>query len=602
MRIIGYRKRGDNMDNEVIATSAIKMCISVTDYLSPYISERDKEPIWDGNIYVFSKKNKSNESCKGRVPVQVKSKENSDFSKNRITYPIRTDDLHKYLTDNGVMYFVVYVDKEGNSKIYYNDLLPFKLKQLLEDSEGKKTRSTDLKIFPSDNKEKVDLFMNFLRDRELQAGIKNIKLMSVEDLKRMDQLKELSFSFTTTRDDLNYPFEYLFNHSVYLYATVNLGIKVPVDIMSNMYVEQTVNVPVSSNGIQHYDSYSIIHKKDLDELHFGKSTVFHFFKGAATFNFNFNLNGTLKQRIIDEAFLIDLLKSGSLSIGEIVLPIKINNSKELEEFDIESCKKHLEHLKNIQEALERVGVKDELDCHSLSYEDEVHLSMLINAFVDKKEVSFGKPISEPIGKMTIANLCIMLIAREKDNGFYSLSNFFYDHIDIFIEDKNGIYLNTSQFVIMNKDNFLHVSNIDYNSIFNDIVRVKGNSLHYGQINQLLLEMLLAYDESKLKNEKLLQTAYKLSEWLTTVNNDSEDIDILFLNYLQTIKRLRTFNEQELKQLHALIENGNDRHEILTGAYILLEDSSGAQLHYDKLKSEDQVKFAKYPINNLWKKI
>jgi hypothetical protein len=33
------------MDTEVIATSTVKVSISITDYLSPYINERDKEPI-----------------------------------------------------------------------------------------------------------------------------------------------------------------------------------------------------------------------------------------------------------------------------------------------------------------------------------------------------------------------------------------------------------------------------------------------------------------------------------------------------------------------------------------------------------------------------
>lgn len=76
--------------------------------------------------------------------MQVKSKESNDPSKDRITYPIRTNDLHKHLTDNGVMCFVVYVTNDGTTRIYYTDLLPFKIKQLLNDAGEQKTKSVVL--------------------------------------------------------------------------------------------------------------------------------------------------------------------------------------------------------------------------------------------------------------------------------------------------------------------------------------------------------------------------------------------------------------------------------------------------------------------------
>ena len=40
------------MDLEKIATSAIVSSISKTDTLSGFINDGDKEPCWDGNIYI----------------------------------------------------------------------------------------------------------------------------------------------------------------------------------------------------------------------------------------------------------------------------------------------------------------------------------------------------------------------------------------------------------------------------------------------------------------------------------------------------------------------------------------------------------------------
>lgn len=60
------------MDIEKLATSAVTGYISKTDYLSPFINEGDKEPSWDGNIYVFNNSSRSKCYLMGKVAVQVK--------------------------------------------------------------------------------------------------------------------------------------------------------------------------------------------------------------------------------------------------------------------------------------------------------------------------------------------------------------------------------------------------------------------------------------------------------------------------------------------------------------------------------------------------
>lgn len=599
-----YTKESNRiMDTEVIATSAVKRSVSVTDYLSPYINERDKEPIWDGSIYVFSKPSKLNKFCKGRVPVQVKGKESKDLSNNTITYPIRTDDLRKYLTENGVIYFVVYVAIDGSTRIYYTNLLPFKIKQLLNDAGKQKTKSVLLTLFPTDKTEKVDLFINFLHDRERQKSVSNIELMSVEQLEKMGQLKELSFGFTSTRKDIHLPFDYFFNHSFYIYATIQLGIKVPVRLMDKIIsAGTTIDKPISCNGKEYYSSYGVVHKKDFYEFHFGESTIFEVKKDTNNCTMKFNLQGTLRQQITDQTFFIEMIKSGFITVGEVVFQTKTKNVEEIE-CSIHECKEHLEYLKNVRAALDEAGVKDDdLDCYALSDTDEVNLRILVDTFVHHKAVSFGESTIEPVGKMTIANLCIMLIARKQENGLYRLSNFFNDHITVRVEDKENDIFDTSQFVIMNKENFLILSNINYDAIYNDVVKVVGNKAYYEQITNLLLNMLLAYDVGGSKNEKLLNAAYKIAKWLLMLLDDKDDIQIRLLNYLQTVKRSRDFNEDEKKQLYSVIESGNAADAILIGAYILLGNTSGAKLHYDKLSPEEQDNFSNYPIYNLWNKV
>ena len=118
---------------ETISVSAVKSSIAMCDYLSEYIPDNDKEPSWDGFIYSYYDSSKQKSKLNGRVAVQVKGKVCEDHSKQEIPYPVSTVDLKNYLNDGGCIFFVVYVSETGDkTKIYYSQLTPVKLKNILE--------------------------------------------------------------------------------------------------------------------------------------------------------------------------------------------------------------------------------------------------------------------------------------------------------------------------------------------------------------------------------------------------------------------------------------------------------------------------------------
>ena len=94
---------------ETISVNAVKNSIVTSDILDQFISENDKEPSWDGHIYIYKNKNKRKSELKGRIPVQVKGKECNDFSNNKIKYVISISDLKNYLNDGGIILFLVYI-------------------------------------------------------------------------------------------------------------------------------------------------------------------------------------------------------------------------------------------------------------------------------------------------------------------------------------------------------------------------------------------------------------------------------------------------------------------------------------------------------------
>ena len=182
------------MDLEKIATASVKTSISITDELSPFINEGDKEPSWDGNIYIYANKDKRKESIK-KVPVQVKGKQSDDFSLDTIKYPVTVVDLENYLNDGGVVFFVVYISKDGrNTKIYYSCLLPVKIRNILDRNikKNKKLR-IEFNSFPEDNERKVSLFLNFYDHMKKQTSFAKTMLLSLDELEKQGVLEGITF-------------------------------------------------------------------------------------------------------------------------------------------------------------------------------------------------------------------------------------------------------------------------------------------------------------------------------------------------------------------------------------------------------------------------
>jgi hypothetical protein len=108
------------VDTEIIATTALKERIAFCEGLQSYINERDKEPLWDGHIYVFPKGSNSKDELIGRVPVQVKGKKKAVSQKTtNMSYRIDVSSLKKYLQDGGVIYFVVAFAANHATTIFY---------------------------------------------------------------------------------------------------------------------------------------------------------------------------------------------------------------------------------------------------------------------------------------------------------------------------------------------------------------------------------------------------------------------------------------------------------------------------------------------------
>ena len=107
--------------------------------MDEYINDNDKEPSWDGYIYLYNTDSLKAEDIRYKIPVQIKGKNKEELLKRKsFTYPVKYKHLRNYNRHDGVFYFVIIISNDGNDKeIFYNALTPIKLQKELKGTESK---------------------------------------------------------------------------------------------------------------------------------------------------------------------------------------------------------------------------------------------------------------------------------------------------------------------------------------------------------------------------------------------------------------------------------------------------------------------------------
>lgn len=128
------------------------------------------------------------------------------------------------------------------------------------------------------------------------------------------------------------------------------------------------------------------------------------------------------------------------------------------------------------------------------------------------------------------------------------------------------------------------------------LRIDGlnmDTVYESLVCQIAGDMIGAYDEQAKHDEKLLDLAEKICEWLRSIES-MIDPEILLLNKIQITKRRRTLSMSEIVDLAKLTES---KYPPATrcGAYLLMDADKEAQECFDELSPIAQEEFIKYPI-------
>lgn len=600
------------LDYEQLGTNAVVSAVSKTSRLKAHVNSGDKEPSFDGNIYIYDNDSYSKNNLK-RVSVQVKGKGVSSKPAKTIKYRIDIVDLDNYLRNGGVMFFVVYVDKEtGDLKqIYYSSLLPFKIKEILKGKIGNgKKISVNFKKFPNNVKEITELFLNFYEDAQQQISFIGKNLPTIEDLQKNGLLESLSFSYISTEvknDIINYP-KLFDGKELYIYANIKDGIApIPVDYysqISQVQVSCTDDISVGVNGKIYYTYIEKTITAEKIICGIGSSLTLSWPNVDATeddlsnlkIKISIQLKGTLKQRIEALEFLIAMFDAQAFDFGRARLPV-IFSAKQQKSFNSKFYSELLCYYKRVLAVLEKLNVKKDLPLDNFTKEEYRKLDALVGAIESETPVQNIKDEPNIIVYFNFGGLHLIMICLKQKDGVYKLWDYFDKHIDVYAFSENQERFVASQYSIMKADDFLTVDNLRLQSIIDDFRRIKPQECIVENGNMILLEMLKAYDHEE--KPELLNAVKQMHSWLEAAG-EYINSEVMLINHFQIIRRERELTFAERRELYKLIDS-SDNITYKIGALILLNEQDEAERLLSKISLEDKETFMSYPIFKFYTK-
>lgn len=599
----------NNKQIEEWATNAVKDCLSMTDTLSPYIKENDKTPIWDGDVLIYKNNSRNNEGVVGKITVQVKGELDDKIKKKQCSFSVEMSSLVSYKNDGGTIFFLVLISNKNPRlrKVFYETLTPLKINNYIKGHEEQNARTIKLMELPKDKYKVQTIFLNFYNDCNKQHSFKDIPPICLDDLcKRQDIVKvSSSIAFFSPKNKNLSPIDAFLNSETYWYVNIKGSpIPHPMELCTNIAISFNECIPIFINGEQHANYVSIVKSKCDTVIKFGDSTTITISKDKKNFEMKYTPSSSLKNRIIDQAFIIQTIKSGEIALGEGKC-IKLGDIKANCDFDITYAENELESYKRIDDFLRSLSITDDLILDKIGTNSSLEeLSLIMSSINGRKPVKFTTDKYQGcyLYRKSISNLKVLFLLKEVDKkkSLYNIYNFF-DHKGIVKVVRGKEEHITSIYSVLTPDDYIELSNIDFAKIlqsFKDAVALNKNI--YSQVNYDLLNLLLAYDKGKNRSAKILNAAKDIALWLLDESGSVLPSEIKTINYLQTIKRERELNNEENRKLLDIAENSNNDKMLKIGANLLLENYKSAQMQYEQMSSQDQEIFKSFPIYKFWK--
>lgn len=596
-------KNTDTKKTEEKALNYLKTFIEDSSVISQFISDNDKEPCWDGHLYLYSGGKRDKEHLLGRVPVQVKGTEVSKFQTKKWRFKLEKEDLKAYLHEP-TFFIVCQVKKDSRErKLFYRELLPNTIKNLLRDMDKQKSKSTLFHLLTEDLKEFEGKLLTFMRNSKKMISFADSKPFTMQDAAKKG-IKDFSFTAPVASNDNMALLKYLTTHDTYLYAKLDkdLDIEVPIDggpmkITFSKKVDRCVSVGERifyneyENTIE--DGRNIIKIADVMTLNMPLDV-----KDKRKPEVKMTTKAKFLSNAIHEAeFAIAIYDAGKLTIDDLELEIKVNKSDY-----IDKLRERLKVLKELQEVLDKLHVSKPFDLSGITDDQSRWIDILISTVGKGETVNLPNQEST-LFVMEISNVKLLLWCAANTEGVCKFGDFFDKSIRLSYKKSETECIDASPFSYLQNDTLWErCDNINYDDVINSAIAVcNQNKQGYVMANYDVLAIIQAADALQNtdsdKWSKLLECAYNLTEWL--INNDihSELIPAHICNKLQIIKRQRELSESEISQLETMYQDGSVSKFIKAGVLLLLDKQDEFSKLFGVLSNEERDILQGFPI---WK--
>lgn len=585
------------------ALNYLKFFIEDSKVISQLLSDNDKEPCWDGHLYLYPDGKRDKEHLRGRVPVQVKGTEVNRFQTKKWKFKLEKDDLKAYLHEP-TFFIVCQVKKDSRErKLFYRELLPDTVNRLLRDMGKNESRKTLFHPLTEDLQEFEQQLGMFLANSRKMVSFADSKPLTMNDVCAKG-IKDFTFVAPVNSADKLKLFKYLSTHDTYLYAkpSKDLDIDVPISGGPMKFTfQREMDVEIKAGG-------RVFYRRCQNKIENGRIIIT--IDDVMTIDLPMDTNDkrktdvkfksrskTLRGSIHEAEFSIAMHETGILSIGELDLHIKVN------EVDfIEKLKKDLVKWKELQTLLDKLHVTKDLDLTGITEEQGHQIDMLIETMLKGNTVNLQGQTST-LMLFEISNVKMLLWCAANKNGDCMFGDFCDHTIGITYkpEDRN---ISVSPYSYLQNENLWELcDNIHYEDIVPSAEKVCAkDNFCYQMANYDVLFLIKASDNlsesDKEKSCQLLAAAYNLCQWLIDYDPNEGLHFIHLTNKYQIIKRQRQLSEAEINELDTYLQSDETTAILKAGICLLIERKELFEELFASLSENEQTEMRNYPIWNL----
>lgn len=566
------------------------------DRVDTYVSTNDKEPIWDGHLYLYNSSEQKADQIYGRIPIQLKSTSKVS-TKDTLSFRVKKTALESYKREGGLVFFYVLNENPEGKQIFYCLLTPIIIKKYLKAPNQKADIAITFKQIPSDKHLITEELFQFYFDCKKQTSSADKPIVEIQDYFSRAGKRQFTV-FAKSPEPVDDVFKHMQSHPLYMYATdddKNVTFAIgdgPVTLKIGRNIDQEVSV----NGVPYFNGCTMFEEEDENVVIIGNFFTFRTGNQQKQASLNFKLEGHSNlNKITYLSFCLAVIKYQKFSIGKLEVPcVGINADPSL----VERMQNELKILCQVRSLFNTMHIEGDINLDELNASEINNLEALYKGVVLKEPLDIKEGMEKNV-RIQIGPLVLYVMFEKNDDGTFMVYDFFQDDDVCCLLTENDVTTKSSRFTLPSVEQFAEASNFDSSKMIASYEQfVKDNEKVAEYANLDMLRMILAYDKTGGTRKRLLDAAEMLNDWFIDTKRFT-NLPINEINKYQIIKRKRTLSENENDRICEIMESDVPE-DYKTACMLLLDNQNGAEYHFKKIPEEQKEFFRSLPIYHFWK--